>query len=242
MSTPERITPCPRGLGSCALGRDRGSSPRRQQWDTGREKERERDELGCEARERALHARGKKRGAAAVREGESRREGTRRRAGRMERKRKRGHCLNVSARSHARRACAEYPGPSWTPRLPPRVIGSLALPLLSLSSGSKPSRSLALSYRGHVPPSPTSLVLSYSLAPAPPLSSSLCHSPSLAPFRHPHRFKCGRLPFFLSATFFLSIRFSSANNIRFHHLSRRGDRTPNVRLLLPLLSPINKLL
>lgn len=175
--------------------------------------------MGPGAREHALRARGKKRGAAAVREGESRREGTRRRAGRMERKRKRGHCLNVSARSHARRACAEYPGPSWTPRLPPRVIGSLALPLLSLSTGSNPSCSLAPSSRGHVPPSPTlSLPLHRSLLPSVILrlslpsdiridsSADVCRS-----FSPPRSF---------------SIRFSSANNIRFHHLSRRGDRAP----------------
>lgn len=176
--------------------------------------------MGPGAREHALRARGKKRGAAAVREGESRREGTRRRAGRMERKRKRGHCLNVSARSHARRACAEYPGPSWTPRLPPRVIGSLALPLLSLSTGSNPSCSLAPSSRGHVPPSPTlSLPLHRSLLPSVILrlslpsdiridsSADVCRS-----FSPPRSF---------------SIRFSSANNIRFHHLSRRGDRAPS---------------
>lgn len=145
----------------------------------------------------------------------------------MERKRKRGHCLNVSARSHARRACAEYPGPSWTPRLPPRVIGSLALPLLSLAPVDRSHPALSL------PPSAATYLLlprrlfSVSLAPAPPLSSSFSAILRLSLPSDIRIDSSADVCRSFSPPRSFSIRFSSANNIRFHHLSRRGDQAPS---------------
>lgn len=125
----------------------------------------------------------------------------------MERKRERGHSVPTPA-AHAPSILA----PRGPPRLPPRVIGSLALPLLSLTTA--PDRTyatLSSFFCGLVPPSPALIVLSSSCLSSSSLSCP--RSPTLFFFltfsvsrsslqTSAYRFKCGRLLLFLSATFF----------------------------------------
>lgn len=168
----------------------------------------------------------------------------------MERKRERVHSVPTPA-AHAPSILA----PRGPPRLPPRVIGSLALPLLSLTTA--PDRTYPTLFVLLRPPTSFSHIR-HSLFLLPILSISLLPSFSHSPFL-PNVLRLSLLPsdiriqIQVRTSAALSLRrtvlppyISSANNIRFHRLSQRRDAArrlapspANVHLLLPLLSPID---
>lgn len=160
--------------------------------------------------------------------------------------------------SHARRACAEHPGPSWAPSAPSASnrFSCTSTPLSYHRTGSNLRHSLFVLLR----PRTSFSRIDCSLFLLPILFVSL-----LPPFSHslflPNVLRLSLLPsdiriqIQVRTSAALSLRHvlppyvSSANNIRFHHLSQRRDAArrlapspANVHLLLPLLSPIDTLL
>lgn len=129
----------------------------------------------------------------------------------MERKRERGHSVPTPA-AHAPSILA----PRGPPRLPPQVIGSLALPHSSLLPPHRIERMLLSSFFCRLsylllphwlfslpPDYPLSLSLSLSCPRSPTLFFFLTFSVSRSSLQtSAYRFKCGRLLLFLSATFF----------------------------------------
>lgn len=115
--------------------------------------------------------------------------------------------------SHARRACAEHPGPSWAPSAPSASnrFSCTSIPLSYHRTGSN----VCCSLRSSAASLTSFSHIDYPLFLLPVLSISLScpRSPTLFFFltfsvsrsslqTSAYRFKCGRLLFFLSATFF----------------------------------------